>query len=70
MAINNSVLITGVSSGIGHGLADAYLRREARVFGVSRREPNDLIERSNFYFQQVDLRMKGIRNGQAKKQWQ
>jgi NAD(P)-dependent dehydrogenase (short-subunit alcohol dehydrogenase family) len=50
------VLITGVSSGIGHGLAQAYLRQGTSVFGVSRREPGDLVGRSPFHFRSVDLR--------------
>ncbi len=38
------ILITGVSSGLGHGLARAYLESGAEVFGCSRRQPNDLID--------------------------
>lgn len=38
------ILITGVSSGLGHGLARTYLEKGAEVFGCSRREPNDLID--------------------------
>ena len=55
MTDNNSVLITGVSSGIGHGLAEAYLRQGTRVYGLSRREPGDLLNQSEFHFRQVDL---------------
>lgn len=51
-----NVLITGVSSGIGHGLAQAYLRQGASVFGLSRREPGDLAGRSQFHFRSIDLR--------------
>ncbi len=57
MTIENSrILITGVSSGIGHALAEAYLRQGARVFGVSRREPNGLVNHSAFDFATLDLR--------------
>lgn len=38
------ILITGVSSGLGHGLARAYLEKGAEVFGCSRRQPDDLID--------------------------
>jgi len=48
------ILITGVSSGLGHGLAKAYLERGASVYGCSRREPADLIE-AGLHFKAVDL---------------
>ncbi len=38
------VFITGVSSGLGYGLAKAYLKQGAQVYGCSRRAPEDLIE--------------------------
>ena len=38
------VLITGVSSGLGHGLARRYLEMGAEVYGCSRRSPEALIE--------------------------
>jgi NAD(P)-dependent dehydrogenase (short-subunit alcohol dehydrogenase family) len=38
------VCITGVSSGLGHGLAKVYLEQGVEVYGCSRREPADLIE--------------------------
>ena len=38
------ILITGVSSGLGHGLAKCYLNMGAEVYGCSRRSPEDLIE--------------------------
>mgnify|MGYP001314666333 FL=1 len=38
------ILITGVSSGLGHGLAKSYLEMGAEVYGCSRRSPIDLVE--------------------------
>ena len=51
----NSVLITGVSSGIGHGLAKYYLDQGCNVFGTSRRPPNKLISHAMFRFVSLDL---------------
>ena len=50
-----TVFITGVSSGIGAGLAENYLELGCQVFGVSRREPRDLLERERFHFESLDL---------------
>lgn len=50
-----SVFITGVSSGIGYGLAQHYLGRGWRVYGVSRRAPTDLIAQG-LHFAPLDLR--------------
>lgn len=41
---NERILITGVSSGLGHGLAKCYLEMGAEVYGCSRRGPEDLIK--------------------------
>ena len=49
-----TVFITGVSSGLGHGLAKAYLEQGAEVYGCSRREPEDL-EDLGLHFTSVDL---------------
>ncbi len=49
-----TVLITGVSSGLGHGLAKLYLEQGATVYGCSRRAPEDLIAKG-LNFQSVDL---------------
>jgi benzil reductase ((S)-benzoin forming) len=42
--MGDSVLITGVSSGLGYGLAKIYLERGATVYGCSRRAPQGLID--------------------------
>lgn len=49
-----NILITGVSSGLGRGLADYYLEAGAVVYGCSRREPADLVNRG-LRFAEVDL---------------
>ena len=49
------LLITGVSSGIGHGLAEFYLEQGYRVLGTSRRTPPDLLEHPEFRFRSIDL---------------
>lgn len=48
-----NVFITGVSSGIGHGLAAEYLEQGWNVYGVSRRTPD--FENSRFHFQSLDV---------------
>ncbi|MCF7797230.1 MAG: SDR family NAD(P)-dependent oxidoreductase [Lentisphaeria bacterium] len=50
-----SIFITGVSSGIGHGLAAEYLQRGDTVYGVSRREPHNLTAHEKFHFAELDL---------------
>lgn len=53
--MGETILITGVSSGLGHGLAKTYLEHGAIVYGCSRREPKDLIE-AGLRFQSIDLK--------------
>jgi benzil reductase ((S)-benzoin forming) len=53
--MRQSIFITGVSSGIGYALAEAYLSAGARVFGISRRPPAGLPAHSAFAFLPVDL---------------
>ena len=50
-----TVLITGVSSGIGHGLAHWYLKENWQVLGISRRRPKDLAGYKTFHFTPLDL---------------
>lgn len=54
--MNRTVLITGVSSGFGLGLAKAYLESGCRVLGTSRREPEELNQNADFHFHAADLR--------------
>lgn len=50
---NKQILITGTSSGIGLELAKKLLEHEARVHGVSRREPE--LHSQNFSHHKIDL---------------
>lgn len=50
-----NVLITGVSSGIGWGLAHHYLNQGDQVFGLSRRIPEDFINHPNFRHFQFNI---------------
>lgn len=50
-----NILITGASTGIGRALAAHYLDAGARVFGLSRREPEGLARNPRFAFEPVDL---------------
>ncbi|MEM1156832.1 MAG: SDR family NAD(P)-dependent oxidoreductase [Verrucomicrobiota bacterium] len=50
-----NVFISGVSSGLGHGLADVYLDQGYTVYGLSRRTPSDLIDHPCFHFLALDL---------------
>ena len=49
-----TIFITGVSCGLGHGLAKVYLEQGATVYGCSRRAPEDLIAQG-LIFQKIDL---------------
>ena len=49
-----TVFITGVSSGLGYGLAKVYLEIGVTVYGCSRRAPEDLISKG-LRFRSVDL---------------
>jgi len=42
--MNKHIFITGVSSGLGYGLAKTYLERGDIVYGCSRRVPEDLVQ--------------------------
>lgn len=53
--MTRNIFITGVSSGLGLALTQAYLDSGARVYGLSRRTPAALAGRPNFHFTPVDL---------------
>lgn len=57
--MSETILITGVSSGLGHGLAECYLQTGATVYGCSRREPKDLVK-AGLKFTPVNLEDEGI----------
>jgi len=52
--MGKTILITGVSSGLGHGLATVYLQQGATVYACSRRVPHDLIAQG-LIFECIDL---------------
>lgn len=52
--MRQTIFITGVSSGLGHGLAKNLLESGASVYGCSRREPPDLVE-AGLHFAPLDL---------------
>ena len=49
------ILITGTSSGIGLGLAKAYLDQGHIVYGISRREAENLSQFNDYQHLQLDL---------------
>ena len=53
--MSRNIFITGVSSGIGYGLASAYLKNGDRVFGVSRRIPEEFKDNPAFSHLAIDL---------------
>jgi benzil reductase ((S)-benzoin forming) len=53
--MSHTILITGVSSGIGRGLALHYLNQGSRVFGLGRRAPGDFGGLPGFAFRSADL---------------
>ena len=52
--MQKTIYITGVSSGLGYGLAKVYLEQEAVVYGCSRCKPEGLMDRG-LRFQKIDL---------------
>lgn len=51
--MQKNILITGCSSGLGLALANYYLAKGFRVYGISRKKPN--IENINFFHMSFDL---------------
>jgi NAD(P)-dependent dehydrogenase (short-subunit alcohol dehydrogenase family) len=54
-----TVLITGVSTGIGYELSRLYLEKGYLVCGVSRRPPEQLVNHPNMVFAACDLQRLG-----------
>ena len=52
---SKTILITGVSRGLGHGLALACLERGDTVLALGRNTASDLESRSGFHFAQADV---------------
>jgi len=50
-----NIIITGTSSGIGHGLAQEYLERGAEVWGISRRPAHGLSQHDHYRHLPLDL---------------
>jgi NAD(P)-dependent dehydrogenase (short-subunit alcohol dehydrogenase family) len=50
-----NIFISGVSSGIGHGLTKHYLEKGNHVWGVSRRSVPEFNEFSNFHHLKADI---------------
>lgn len=50
------VFLTGVHTGLGHALAKTLLDRGAKVWAISRTEPEDLAGRDGWTFRVLDLR--------------
>ncbi|MFP4548470.1 MAG: SDR family NAD(P)-dependent oxidoreductase [Fidelibacterota bacterium] len=50
-----NILITGTSSGIGHGLAKEFIKRSANVWGISRRKVDDFAKAQNYHHLNLDL---------------
>jgi benzil reductase ((S)-benzoin forming) len=51
----NTILITGVSSGLGLGLAEYYLQQGKVVYAINRHCPEELSAYENFHFSSCDL---------------
>jgi NAD(P)-dependent dehydrogenase (short-subunit alcohol dehydrogenase family) len=50
-----TVFITGIHTGLGYALTQAFLKNDAQVFAVSRREPDDLHNKAKLRFRSLDL---------------
>ncbi len=55
MNASRTALVTGVSSGLGHGLGTELLERGWEVLGTSRRRPEDLTSQDRFHFEAWDM---------------
>lgn len=50
-----NIFISGVSTGLGHALAVAYLEKDYKVYAVGRESPATLDKHPNFFFFPYDL---------------
>jgi len=53
--VKNNILITGVSRGLGHGLADYYLEQGYHVYALNRNLPTEFAKHDDFHFVSVDF---------------
>jgi len=59
-----TVFITGIHTGLGNALSQAFLNNGAEVFAVSRRRPDDLRNSARLQFRTLDLsKTEEIRDG-------
>lgn len=66
MTAPKTAFVTGVSTGIGFGLAEELLNRGWRVFGLSRREPSFSVDDGGrFVFRAVDVADSGSLCGEV-----
>ena len=49
------IFISGVSTGLGHALARTALQEGHSVYGISRRQPEDILSHPRFHFANCDL---------------
>lgn len=66
MSMGKTVFITGVSSGLGFGLAKHYLNEGARVFGCSRRKIPELEDAHGRQFQHLAIDLADFDNARDK----
>jgi len=55
ISVNMNLLITGISSGLGHSLAKQALAKDWRVYGLSRKSAEDLEKNENLKFRNIDI---------------
>jgi NAD(P)-dependent dehydrogenase (short-subunit alcohol dehydrogenase family) len=59
-----TIFITGIHTGLGKALTQAFLNQGAEVFAVSRRQPDELQNAAGLRFRALDLsRTEEIRDG-------
>lgn len=56
MSDQKTVVISGVSSGLGRALVDVFLTKGYAVYGLSKTQMKDRIESSSFHFYRCDIR--------------